>query len=993
MPAVKTPGETAACIFSLKVPPRIQTSDNGWIRLNSNQPSTTEHQENDALDDDERQGLITATTRSCCWKLESPYWSVECKQLFSITYAPAWQTMPEHTISTRSTSPCGATCCCPDHSDDDDKYTTDVFGVPDIISVEPMTITVHGDDPLPGLRITCRPLELEGDFQVPTYLQSAWRQHQNRASSNHRSEDVLSGPVVEICLATTTDAPLLSRVTIPPNPDFPIAIRTITLFDGTLQTAASTDRGGDNDQPTHIFINGYQSWSFAGSVPRGDPQPKSRLCDVFSKAFNNGATLPPHMNRKKKKPHYQSDFFTCISSDGTLEQRRCAIPELDETGGPALVLGWLTQRHQFGLITANANLDTLQTHCSLDDQWLLPHRLLQTDWSYTQLLHPHSYDEEPMADYLQAVAASNAARVFDTSLLTGWCSWYVFYENITAARLRDNVARLVASRQQIPTNVVVVDDGYMTAWGDWHVLQPGRFTDMAAVARDVAAQGMRPGVWLAPFAADKKSRLALAHPEWVIRNNAGQPANSSHCGKFFYGLDATHPGVLEHVRRTIRMATEEWGFTVLKIDFLYAACLEGNGKYDPTMSRAEAMHVALQTIREAAGPDVFLIGCGCPIASGIGFIDAMRISADTGPTWRPSFPLPKYDNGTLPSLRAMIRNSISRAPFGHRWWHNDPDCIMLGRHTRLSDEEVASAATVVAMTCGMLLLSDDLPKVSQRRLNIVSKIFPLTGITATVLDLHSTNDGLPSLLRLWCTDKYGLLESFHDSNVAQDEEDHNLEATHFARESAKALDRTLRRRNCVHVAKGLGTWTVVSVSNWTDRTAVVRVPPPALLPPPKEGWGVHDDFECVNSECGYHVFAFWSSQYKWLPKVSHDDDPNPETITRKLRAHESEIFHIKRVTANSPQYIGSDIHFTCGYEVRSFRYGDNQLSIVLRSNYDRQGFIFVYIPRVNVSEVVKVVNGFSIVGTVPVNGKVVGRIIRIPVALHSRTGGNITIHY
>ena len=89
----------------------------------------------------------------------------------------------------------------------------------------------------------------------------------------------------------------------------------------------------------------------------------------------------------------------------------------------------------------------------------------------------------------------------------------------------------------------------------------------------------------------------------------------------------------------------------------------------------------------------------------------------------------------------MIRNSIARAPFGHRFWHNDPDCLMLGEHTRLTDEEVASAATVVAMTCGMLLLSDDLPKVKPKRMQIVSKIFPLTGVSAVVLDLHSTNDG------------------------------------------------------------------------------------------------------------------------------------------------------------------------------------------------------------------------------------------------------------
>ena len=42
-----------------------------------------------------------------------------------------------------------------------------------------------------------------------------------------------------------------------------------------------------------------------------------------------------------------------------------------------------------------------------------------------------------MANYLHAVAAYNrAVPLGNGSLLTGWCSWYVFYENINAGLLR-----------------------------------------------------------------------------------------------------------------------------------------------------------------------------------------------------------------------------------------------------------------------------------------------------------------------------------------------------------------------------------------------------------------------------------------------------------------------------------------------------------------------------------------------------------------------------
>lgn len=767
------------------------------------------------------------------------------------------------------------------------------------------------------------------------------------------AEQQHNGPVLTFCLPRNqTDPPLLWKVSLPEIPDHPIAVETITVLDGRLLLSPP-----HRDRPTHIYIHGYQSWSFTGSVLRGQPQPGTAMPDLFSRAFNAGGSPPPpaatiitsddtagaaHNNIPTPppfRPHYQSDFFTCLSSDGRVaprfsKERKFPFQQLlDETGGPALILGWLSQHEQFGVVQVDRDLERVRLHCSGHGQIMLHHNnnnthaRLTTDWAYAQLVHPHSYDEEPMANFLHAVAAYHRAEPMDRfGLLTGWCSWYVYYENINAGLLRENFARLAKMRDQVPTNVAVVDDGYMTAWGDWDSLKPKAFpagAGLDVVARDIVAQGMRPGVWLAPFAADKHSRLVQEHPDWVIRNHAGVPANSANCGKFFYGLDATHPAVRQHVHEAVRRAVHDWGFTVLKIDFLYAGCLEGNGKYDLSVSRAQAMHLALQTIREAAGPDVFLIGCGCPMASGIGYIDAMRISADTGPTWRAALPLPWWDNGTLPSLRGMIRNTIARAPFGHRWWHNDPDCLMLGSHTSLTDDEVASAASIVAMTCGMLLLSDDLPTLSPARLNIVSKIFPLTGVTATVLDLHSTNDGLPSLLRLWCTDRYNVFESVNETTEGTGVgiKDHNATATFFARQASfrpdtKLADPTERRRNCIHVARGMGTWTVVSLSNWSSKRVLLTVPPPALSPPPTHGWGDDRSTDSGFDEediHGYHVFGFWSSRYSWL--ASCDDETDEErnddfeySVSKLLRPHETEVFHIKKVTPDAPQYIGTLVY-------------------------------------------------------------------------------------
>ncbi|KAL7578138.1 hypothetical protein ACA910_012583 [Epithemia clementina (nom. ined.)] len=1026
---------------------------------------------------------------------------------------------------------CGG-CCggCGSNLTERMDFFTHTWTTADIVQVQTLdNYQVHGIGQCQALQFTLSPLPLsmndsgddDDDFpsRPPPHLRAAWKSHVRRMTTRTETAasttpsscleppftaadaltdstmfaSTVTAPTVTFCLPRSQiDPPLLWQVQMPGHDQVDIAVETYSILDGKLVVAPK------QHDPTHIYINGFQSWSFAGSIVRGHEQPRPAMPQVYSQAFNLGGSPPPpatntttssfwasnptakdgdtaaatssQQQQQQQAAYYQSDFFTCITADGDspLEKRRTLLQsavasvrsshtriptqpmtiqeepfpfqKLDERGGPAAVLGWLSQRQQFGVITSDCNLQRFAMHASADGAILLSQASRggggsssSSHWAYVQLISPHSYDEEPMVHYLHDVAAHNNARPLQNgNLLTGWCSWYHYYNDITESNLRDNFVTLAAMRSHVPTNVAVVDDGYMTAWGDWDSLKPRKFDrGMAQVAQDIAANNMRPGLWLAPFAADKHSQLTTIHPDWVIHNDFGAPANSANCGKFFYGLDATHPKVHDHVYESIRRAVHDWHYNVLKIDFLYAACLKGNGKYNLSISRAQAMHMALDTIRRAAGPDVFLIGCGCPLATAIGYVDGMRISADTGPTWYPSFPLPWWDHGTLPCLRSMVRNSISRAPLGHRWWHNDPDCLLLGESTRLTDLEVASAATVVAMTCGMMLLSDDLTKISMSRTSILTKIFPMTGASAVVLDLHSTNDGLPSLLRLWATDNHNedlssLIEEEWDRDLAtagdpesRRRRDFNREATLFARKASFVPDHDVpppneRKRSCIYAPAGLGSWTIISLSNWSDKTAVLHIPPPALLPPPLlglqdneadsflEGRQQQQATGCridPQEDHGYHVLAFWSSRYTWLPPQGgasgsyHHHAVEQQALGRRFYPHETEIFHIKRVTPHCPQYLGSDLHFSCCREVSRFVVvpeDKNTVLIELKTDLNRIGHVFVFLPVINTSNIHVQMNGapalWIAVGNTPQVGengspRLVGRIIRISVTV------------
>lgn len=1017
------------------------------------------------------------------WRFHSPVYglSLQSSTLLRLSYRPAWQGIPEYTRGRRRRALArAASCCCPPSGDVDAdaleaEQIWEVYTARHVAGTKRLETHIRGMGMCQALQVFVRPFGRDasagtggaggdGRLTTPLSFHPPLALHQQRMGRQEQTWTRFTEPgdglpirgddddggnnfivitfAVPVRTESNHDPPLLWKVELPPQrrPGRDVTLDTITVLDGSVDL---------REPATHVFIEGYQSWSYSGSVWKGQPQPKPAMLAVFSGAFNLGGSLPDPpttvlpvggwdatrdlcdpeflasttrpssstvggtLRGKARKYPYKSDFFACITT-GRDEL-------MDENGGPALICGWLSQHKQFGVVSIDEQLQHVAMHATHDA--IVSSSGVSTDWAFAQLVSPHHYDEEPMVHYLHAAAAYNEATPLQNGpLLTGWCSWYHYYENISEESLRANFAKLAAMKTKVPTNVSVVDDGYMTAWGDWNSLKPKKFTSMANVARDIASSKMRPGLWLAPFAADKHSKIAKLHPEWVIQNDRGVPANSSNCGKFFYGLDATNPQVREYVFEAVRLAVEGWGFQVLKIDFLYAACLEGNGKYDMSMTRAEAMHLALQTIRAAAGPDVFLIGCGCPIGTGIGYVDGMRVSADTGPTWYPALPLPWWDNGTLPSLRAMIRNSLSRAPMGHRWWNNDPDCLLLGESTSLTNEEVASAASIIAMTCGMMLLSDDLTKVSLSRMKILTQIFPMTGVSAVVLDLHTTkNKGMPSLLRLWCTDRFRHLESFRATPTfmrSLEEEDFNAEATHFGRQSAYNPESFSaaqeRSRSCIHVARGMGTWTVISMSNWTDKPQMMHIPSLAISSPPETGWrarkGVspdpspHSDDDGA-SGIGYHVFSFWCGRYSWLSaKAKRGDASRPHPITRRLLAHETEIFHIRKVTPGRPQYVGSDLHFSCGHEVLSFDDSEkNRVKIALKTELSRVGHLFLFIPVVDTSHVQVFVAGspsrWSVIGNVPDEDgspHCCGRIVRVMVVVHSDRSdgdGEVIVNY
>lgn len=235
----------------------------------------------------------------------------------------------------------------------------------------------------------------------------------------------------------------------------------------------------------------------------------------------------------------------------------------------------------------------------------------------------------------------------------------------------------------MPFDVFQVDDGWQLCHGDWEANK--KFpSGMKALADKIAATGRTPGIWLAPFMVSPNSQLTKAHPDWFLREEKG---NLVRAGITWngnpYGLDSSHPQVLEWLDRLIRKV-RGWGYGYLKLDFLYIGALPGTRSHD--IPREIAYRNAMQVIREAAG-NAYILTCGAPIVPSLGLCDGMRIGPDVAPYWI-NEPLSVWlSNPNDTSTQNAIRTSL------HRLWlrpivNVDPDVSFFrSKHNKLNPGE------------------------------------------------------------------------------------------------------------------------------------------------------------------------------------------------------------------------------------------------------------------------------------------------------------------
>ncbi len=466
-----------------------------------------------------------------------------------------------------------------------------------------------------------------------------------------------------------------------------------------------------------FYQNGWQSWS-----------------PTFARRVADGLWVNPNTEefRTQHLPHglapgnrdLSSEWFTVIVPKRASGGAEFA-PEL------ALLLGFISTADQLSeirlVLDGRRRFQSLRAVSHADEAFLSPGEKMSSE---TLVLLAGADPLALMDEYAELLGQTMRARVRD-QVPTGWCTWYYFFGEDTASDVSHNLARI--EKERLPLDVILIDDGYETSIGDWLDVDPAKYPQgMKELAARVTDAGYRPGIWTAPFAASASSKLYAMHPDWVLRDTEGRPLVAwRHWGEDTYGLDLSRDDVLDWLRELFQTLSTGWGFDFFKVDFLFAAALQGV-RHNPRMTRAQVVRHGLDTIRAAIG-DRFLLGCGAPLGPSIGLVDAMRIGPDVHVDWAPF-----WQDLSAPSAANAILNSMTRSFLHRRLWLNDPDCLPLrprGDDSNLVLNEMRTLVTVAGLSGGLVVNSDNLPSIRWGRPRYLRDVLPPYGQSAVPVDL------------------------------------------------------------------------------------------------------------------------------------------------------------------------------------------------------------------------------------------------------------------
>ncbi len=465
-----------------------------------------------------------------------------------------------------------------------------------------------------------------------------------------------------------------------------------------LKLSDLVDAAEFNMQEAWINIGGWQSWNPGFEIAPGQEQPA--LTNKFIKGWNNYLVFPNTSFSPDKNLVLAQfitylrwgDFYLVFASVGNLSR---VLPPVQ----------FIFDRWQ--------NTITIEI-CDKGNDWRRDDITAQIE-----IFTASSYFEckDKLREIFDSLHFAPISHLGKTP--GGWESWYNHYADINENLILTDLQALTQTENLISTGsfsskIFQIDDGWEASLGDWEP-RTDRFPNgLTPLVQKIDEAGFIPGLWIAPFIIDARSKTAQAHPEWLLRDEKHELVLAGYnplWGKHgnFYCLDLSRDEVIEYLDKLMETIINEWGFRYIKLDFMYAGMLYGN--YDaPTASyKIYNRAIAKLTSRNKTnkGAPVAYLGCGIPFELSFKYTPLCRIGCDTYEHWKNKLArLLKWNGRNEAYLN--LKDTLGHALWNNTVFANDPDVIFVRTNKcSLTTEQKLLIAKINTLFGSQFMYSDD----------------------------------------------------------------------------------------------------------------------------------------------------------------------------------------------------------------------------------------------------------------------------------------------
>jgi len=404
-----------------------------------------------------------------------------------------------------------------------------------------------------------------------------------------------------------------------------------------------------------------------------------------------------------------------------------------------VVCGWLTHHRASGVVGIRTKADPvrIEARSEYGKVTVAPNTALEGE---TVAIGWFDDCLEGLDAYAAAVAKAHQVRL-PKQVPSGYCTWY-HARALDEQRMTELAAFCKAHLAKFGFDFLQIDDGWQISGRDFTTHHPkGKYASgMKPTADAVRGAGFTPGIWLIPFGWNPKRPVFKDHQDWFVHREDGSLYAVKWAGTC---LDMTHPGARTFLREVVSRITRQWGYKYIKIDGLWTGMAakiryprpeygpDGLGDavfHDPSKTNVEAYRSGLKLVREAAGDDVFILGCNIAqnmrtLGGSVGLVDGMRIGPDVGANWG--------------GVRRCARPATNLYYWHGHVWFNDPDCLML--RPPLTLDQARAWASLIALSGQMVVVSEWLPGLAPERLDVLKRAIPNHGGRGRPIDLFGEN--------------------------------------------------------------------------------------------------------------------------------------------------------------------------------------------------------------------------------------------------------------